>query len=140
MAGEFVENAEIVTTIFGKWPSFHDAEVVSMRISREGTDGPLLEAGVHVFSMTREVDDKGYFKLTHDTLVTLRFTDIQLHNLRGFNGQNVLSNLTIEPFPEGGDEENRVYNVTFGSCYGVEAELICARIVVISAEPYMPED
>lgn len=59
-----IENQELVTEIFGEWPSFHDAEVVSLRLDRQGEgggeDGPTLDAAIHVWRTTEEVDPRGY--------------------------------------------------------------------------------
>lgn len=140
MTVEFIENAEMVTAIFGKWPSFHDAEVVSILLNREGADGPFLEATIHVSQMTSDIDEKGHFRSIHHTLVTLRFTHILLVGLKWFNGQNVLSNLYIEPLTNGDSEERGAFNILFGSSYGVEAEFNCDRIVVVDAAPYAPGD
>src|SRR5689334_12879841 len=92
---ELVSNAHALTQIFGYWPSFHDAEVLTMCLDRAGDDGPSLEARVHVFEMTDQVDDRGFYVLRKHTLVTLRFADILLRNLRWFNHQNSLSGLGI---------------------------------------------
>ena len=35
-----IEYAEAITSIFGYWPSFHDAEVLTMHLDRDGEDGP----------------------------------------------------------------------------------------------------
>src|SRR5579871_2051209 len=73
MAG--IENQEALTRIFGDWPSFHDAEVLSLVLGRHGIEdrpGPTLEARIHVFQMTGEVDERGYFRLGNHTLVVLR--------------------------------------------------------------------
>lgn len=51
-----VENAAALEAIFGRWPSFHDAEVLRVALDRSGDDGPTLELVVHVFVMTGEVD------------------------------------------------------------------------------------
>ena len=140
MESELVENAKALTTIFGEWPSFHDAEVVSMRLDREGTDAPILEATIHVFLMTTDVDAKGFFVLTHHTLVTLRFSNILLRQLRWFNHQNVISDLLIGSSSRTDDSEHRAYDVKFGSCWGVEADLSCDQILVLKAEPFVPKD
>jgi hypothetical protein len=54
-----VENAAALTKIFGKWPTFHDAEVLRIVLDRAGDDGPTIEAQIHVFAMTSRVDDSG---------------------------------------------------------------------------------
>jgi hypothetical protein len=114
------------------WPSFHDAEVLEISLDRRG---PTLEAKIHVFRMTEEIDSRGYFVLTHHTLVTLRFVEIVLQNLRWFNQQNVLSNLYIER-TSGDDAELGDYKVEFGGCWGVEIDLIYAKIVLAGVEPF----
>jgi hypothetical protein len=135
---EFVENASALTSVFGEWPSFHDAEVVSMYLDRAGTDGAALEARIRVFRMTSDVDARGFYVLTHHTLVTLRFTDISLVQLRWFNTQNALSDLLLKPAPPESTEDGRAYHVQFGSNWGVEAELFCNHVSVVGVEPFAP--
>ena len=134
---ELVENAALLTRVFGEWPSFHDAEVLTMHLDRAGADGPVLEACVHVFRMTREVDARGRYGLTHHTKVTLRFVNIVLLQLHGFSHQNSLSGLDIE---EAGlaESHGRRLSVYFGSNSGVEADLLCDRIVIQAVEPFDP--
>ena len=132
-----VENAELLIRTFGEWPSFHDAEVLAMHLDRAGEDGPSLTACIHVFRMTGEIDPDGYYRLTHHTRATLRFTDIVLRQLRWFNGQNSLADLVIEKVDPGSGEERR-FRVGFDANWGVEAEFLCDRVVVESVEPYEP--
>jgi hypothetical protein len=134
---ELVENAALLTRVFGEWPSFHDAEVLTMHLDRAGADGPVLEACVHVFRMTREVDARGRYALTHHTKVTLRFINILLRQLHGFNDQNSLSGLDIEEVGPA-ESHGRRFSVYFGSNSGVEADLLCDRIVIQAAEPFDP--
>ena len=129
---EFVENASALTQVFGEWPSFHDAEVHTMLLDRAGAHGAGLEARVHVFRMTDEVDARGFYVLTHHSLVRLRFDDISLLQLRWFNTQNALSDLLLEPVEPQTNEGGRRYRVRFGSAWGVEAELFCNQIAVTS--------
>ena len=81
--------------VFGYWPSFHDAEVVSIRLDRHGDAGPVLEALVHAFEMTRDVDAGGYFVLRHHVLVHLRFHEVVAPVLYGFNPQNMLYGILL---------------------------------------------
>jgi hypothetical protein len=134
---EFVENAEALTAVFGEWPSFHDAEVLSMHFDRAGSIGPTLDARIHVFRMTSEVDSRGFYVLTHHTLITLRFVNIILLQLHWFSHQNVLSDLLLEP-ARADDADHRRFRAQFGSSCGVEAELLCDRIIVVAVEPYTP--
>ena len=63
-----VDGAELLTVRFGYWPSFHDAEVVRVRFERSGEDSPFMECQIHVFEMTEEVDEEGFYVLRHHTL------------------------------------------------------------------------
>jgi hypothetical protein len=135
---ELVENAALLTRVFGGWPSFHDAEVLTMHLDRAGADGPSLEACVHVFRATGEVGAQGRYVLTHHTKVTLRFVDILLARLRGFDGQNSLWDLDIVEV-DPAESDGRRLSVCFGSNVGVECELLCNRIVVEAVEPFDPE-
>jgi hypothetical protein len=53
-----IERAAELEEVFGQWPSFHDAEVLALRLDRgdDSTDpqsmGPRLEADIYVFELT----------------------------------------------------------------------------------------
>lgn len=136
---DLVTNSRAVTEIFGYWPSFHDAEVLTMHLDRAGDDGPSLEVRIHVFEMTSEVDARGYYVLRKHTLVTLRFADILLSNLRWFNHQNSLSGLRIFQAESDASDGHGIV-VSFGSNHGVEADLTCRRATVVAVEPYEEDD
>lgn len=132
---EFVTNADALVSIFGYWPSFHDAEVLTILLDRAGDDGPTLEARIHVHEMTDEVDARGFYVLIKHTLVTLRFTDVLLRDLRWFNSQNALASLGMEEV-DPSQNEGRHFGVSFDASHGVEADLLCDRIAVTSVEPF----
>lgn len=76
---EFDPNTDIVQAgslarVFGNWPSFHDAEIVWIRLDRGPT--PSLEAAFHLFRMTKDVDESGYYLLKDHTLAVIRFDNI----------------------------------------------------------------
>ena len=129
------ENAQLLTTIFGRWPSFHDAEVLRLVLDRSGPEGPTLEAAIHVFEMTSEVNAKGYYVLKHHTEATLRFTAVNLEGIRWFNQQNVLSDLIVEPL-DPAEHDGLTLRVVMPSTYGVEMELECERAIVASVKPF----
>jgi len=128
-----IENAGALTGIFGEWPWFHDAEIISIRLER-GPERPSLEAVIHVFRMTDDVDDRGFFVLTNHTLVTIRFDGIVLYDFKWFNHQNVIDGLEIGPATNG---EGR-FAVEMPSNAGCEARFDCDAIVVIAAVPFAP--
>jgi hypothetical protein len=60
---------------------------------------------------------------------------VLLRELRWFNQQNSLSGLgfyAVDPTANDG----RGIGASFGANYGVEAELLCSRAIVKSAEPF----
>ena len=54
---DVVKGHEKLTEIFGRWPSFHDSEVISIRLERRGRDKweePVAYVSVHVFEGSRK--------------------------------------------------------------------------------------
>ena len=129
-----IQNAHLLTDIFGYWPTFHDAEVHSVLLEHDQEHGSVLEAKIHVFEMTSEVDDRGYYVLDKHTLVLLRFLGLTDLELCDFNHQNVMFGLGIKDI---GDEANSVsFEVDFDASYGLAASFKCQEITVLSAAAY----
>lgn len=132
---DHITNAAAVTSVFGRWPSFHDAEVLGVELVRRYGDpaGPGLVARIHAFSMTDRVDGRGYFILENHSIVVLRFDGIEALEMDGFNHQNALNRLGIA----GPDPEGR-FEVHLDPAYGVEARFTCRAIEVVSITPGLP--
>ena len=129
-----IVGAEKLTSSFGYWPSFHDAEVVWMRLDRDKTElglGPTLDAMIHAFEMTEEVDAAGYYVLRNHVLVHLRFAGVENLKLDGFNQQNALFGLTISKAEAG----SKNFRVAFDPAWGVGAEFSCTAVAVVSVQP-----
>jgi len=92
-----IHGSHLLTDIFGRWPSFHDAEVISMELCRNltGIAHPTLKTRIHAFEMTSEVNDHGYYVLRNHVLVGFVFRDIDELSMNGFNQQNALWELEI---------------------------------------------
>ncbi len=132
-----IKNAESLVSIFGCWPSFHDAEVIWLRLDRRETslgDGPTLEALIHTFQMTSEVNAAGFFVLQNHTLVHMRFARVVELKMEGFNRQNALFGLTIKDIRPG-QLERIDFEVGFDSSFGLEASFQCHGIEVVNVEP-----
>ena len=126
-----IKNAEWLVSIFGGWPSFHDAEIHSILITRDCDAGPQIEITVHHWEMTNHLDFNGYFILRHHTLSTLRFSEVSDLQLANFNHQNVLFDLEISEFsPETG------FSVSLPSSYGCETAFKCREICVLTTKPF----
>jgi hypothetical protein len=132
-----IRGSEKPLTIFGRWPSFHDAEVIELRLSREaagiGRDRhkrPHLLARIHTWDMTNELDSTGHYVLKNHTLVTLRFSDIRELKLEGFNHQNVILGLTIQP-KEANCSADSKFHVELDPSFGVGASFDCADMEIV---------
>jgi hypothetical protein len=92
------KGVELVTKIFGHWPSFHDAEIKWLRLDVAGSeseDGPTLEFLMHCFEMTNEVSPEGFYVLKNHTSVHFRFHQVRDVKLSGFTKQNAIFSLEI---------------------------------------------
>jgi len=131
------EHSSNLESVFGRWPSFHDAEVLRLSLDRSGEEGPTLDVVVHVFEMTTAIDAKGFYVLKNHTEVTLRFTHVVVSRLQWFNHQNVLSSLEVEELDPAAHEGRR-FRVEMPSSYGLEAEFECRRAIVLNVQLFRP--
>ena len=122
-APDNVPGASELVSWFGYWPSFHDAEVLSIHLNRSGES----TIAVHTRHRTNQVDDRGYFVTTKHVLVTFILEGIQAVQLDDFNHQNVISGLSLEETTAG-------YRLTLHPCFGAQGT-IDAKRVRISIEP-----
>ena len=120
-----IENAGLLTTRFGLWPTFHDAEVISVQLNR---DSVTLTATVYVFLRSGETDDAGFYKRERESIVTLLFVDLEDLELSSFNHQNVLQALLLEP-------EGTKLRVSFVGIYGVQIRFLCSHARVLEVLP-----
>ena len=135
---ENITGAKKVTAVFGHWPSFHDAELLSLRLERsshrDGCHGPTLDALVHAFEMTSEVGADGCYVLRHHVLIHLRFLDVVELEMNGFNHQNALAGLALTDLRDRQMEHVR-WAVRFDGSFGVEASFQCYEVEVVSVTP-----
>jgi hypothetical protein len=133
-----ITGAEQLVAVFGYWPSFHDAEVLWLRLDRcahgDGCYGPMLEVVVHAFEMTSEVGPDGHYVLRHHVLVHLRFLDVVELRLDGFNFQNALMGLTLTDLRDAQMERVR-WAAHLDSAFGVNASFQCYAVEVVSVVP-----
>lgn len=129
-----IRNVELLTDIFGRFPSFHDSEIVRLALERgsRNESGPILTAEVHVFEMTKEVDSQNKFILKNHTLAALRFAGVRDLVIDDFNQQNVVGGLSIESSPNGHE-----FSVAFESLYGADLRFRCGSISVESVQPFL---
>ena len=144
-----IRNSHKITDIFGYWPSFHDAEILELRLKVAdgepwvvGSVSPALEMVIHVFEMTKDLTSEGYFVLTKHTLVRMRFENVEGLELSDFWFQNCIFDLEfgIEPmsYPHGGGPVEgpppSVLLVEIHSSVGLSGKFKCQSAEVVSAE------
>ena len=127
-----VINGNRIVERFGTWPSFHDAEVISVFLSGHRPEQSCCEMVIHAWLMTNRVDARGYYVLEKHSLVTFRFEELIASEFSNFNFQNCLSSLWIE---EELFENEPVLRVQFPTNYGLEGSALCKCVVVKSVEP-----
>jgi len=121
----FIVNAAKVTSIYGGWPTFHDSEVLSVAIDREG---PTLTVRVWTFKVHRnETDARGYYKMSDRSVVLFRFLNFEELSIEGFNIQNVLSAIVFERIDQG-------VRVNMDGIFGASITFRCATVIVDEVE------
>ena len=135
-----IQGSHLLTDIFRRWPSFHDAEVLHIALDRGETQSfsPSLQAKIHVFEMTSQIDAQGKYVLKNHVAVTLRFSDVYELHLEDFNYQNVLQGLNIVDISER-QIEGIKFEVSFDGIFGVSAKFQCNSIRVETVEHYVRE-
>ena len=93
---------------FGYWPTFHDAEIVSLNLNR-GSESSLK---IHAFHTCSELNERGHYKTTKHAVVSFILDDIRDLDLMQFSSQNVISALVLSKLDEG-------YSIELGCCYGL---------------------
>jgi len=97
-----IHNVHLLTDIFGRFPTFHDSEVLRITLDRgeRGSFGPSLEVAIHLFEMTADVDENNKFVLKNHVSVVFRFSEITNLRIDDFNSQNVINELIIDRHSE----------------------------------------
>jgi hypothetical protein len=124
--------------VFGYWPTFHDAEVLRLTLSRErttpGVAAPFIDLDVYAFDTDGTLTPEGYYRLTNEVVVSFRFHEVEAVRLEGFNQQNVLWELTVTP---GSESDGRpVLEVDLPSSFGVEGSFQCRTAEVLTVRPW----
>jgi hypothetical protein len=136
-----IEGSRKLIDIFGYWPSFHDAEITQLDFWRGEVDReqrhyvfPVLSVLLHVWELTNQKHEHGYFILRHHTLTKMRFHDVDEFKMEGFNHQNEILELYMER-RERSKGPSPIFFIEFKPGYGMGASFICARLEVVDAVP-----
>jgi Immunity protein 50 len=77
---------------FGRWPSFHDAEILSVSLNRSRSSC----VRIHAWEMSKEVDAEGYFIPRKHVVVSFLLDGLTDLELNGFSSQNVILGLSVQ--------------------------------------------
>jgi hypothetical protein len=134
-----IPGAQQVIDWFGYWPSFHDAEVVSIILDRSKESRIVLHTWESTARTSRETDSAGRFVLTKHAIVTFllsRFLPdsegITTVDIAFFNEQNVLMEVGIARVQGG-------YELELTGIYGASGKFIASDLRV-ELEPGIPPD
>jgi Immunity protein 50 len=122
-----IEGAGAIIDWFGKWPSFHDAEIVDVYLARARPSWLRL----HFWKMNWEAVDRSGQEA--HAIVTFVFTGITDLELADFSPQNVISSLWARRSAGGG------IRLFFAPCYGL-AGYIEASGIRVELTPGLPDD
>lgn len=124
-----IENYQAILQRFGRWPSFHDAEIHSVWMDRAGADGPYIEMRIHVHTWKAEVDKEGRYIIDQQAMVTMRFSRIESAEIVGFNEQNAIFDMEMQA------DQDRI-KVEVSSSYGCAGSFTCKHIAVRYVEDF----
>ncbi len=124
-----IENYLALSQKFEGWPSFHDSEIHSLLLDRNGPDGPYIEMRIHVFTTKPDVDSEGRYIFDKQAIVTMRFSHVESEEITGFNEQNVIFDLDMRI----GED---AIEVEISSSYGCAASFMCEHIAIKSVEDF----
>lgn len=130
-----IPGATDITSWFGYWPDFHDAEVVSINLDRSKESRVV----VHAWETIGETDAKGYYVRRKHATITFVFEGFPVDSegitktrIDFFNQQNVLSWLAVEKTPQG-------YRLDLRGIYGIDGSILASQMRAELA-PGIPPD
>ena len=104
---------------FGYWPSFHDAEIMSLHLNRHGLSFLLI----HTWEMTSKVDERGFYVLEKHVVVEFVLEGVSEMDLCDFNHQNVILGLSLE-------RKDAEYVLTLDPCYGLGGTISVEKVSI----------
>lgn len=127
-----VAHAERLLEAFGYWHSFHDAEVHRAVLDRGGAEErPSITLLINVYDSSGALDERGYYDVRVNVMVTLKFSDVDDMELGDLGAQNVINELRLEPQPAG-----RIA-VELAPCFGLNGVFTCGTVEVLEVAPYV---
>ena len=127
----YIRNNKAVVDLYGTWPLFHDANVLTY--ANPSPEGQSLTLTLHTWQMTNEVDSKGYFVLQNHALVSFRFDGLFEVDMKAFYAGNILYGMEIFPIGDGSS-----FRVVLDSVMDKSGSFSARRGEVVSVIPCNP--
>jgi hypothetical protein len=131
-----IDGAEKLIAVFGGWPSFHDAEIVSFSIERGfplRNGHTLAHLVVNITRHKLEYSDDIHYEqvLKKNLLVKFSLLGVCEMNLLDWNHQNVIESIDVTE-----DESRKTGRIKFDvkSIWGFGGSLRCAAVELASVE------
>lgn len=122
-----ISGAQQLADWFGRFPTFHDAEILELHLSRSG----ISWLKIHTWKMSAVINSSNEYINEKDVVVTIKLRDVSDIDLSGFNHQNVIFSLQISPVDDG-------IKLELEPCFGMAGKIIAAQIE-IEIEPFSSE-
>ena len=114
-----IDGALKVVDRFGYWPSFHDAEILRIELTRNG----LSTVEVYCYEGSRQKGQGSEFVITKDAIILFLIEGISDLKLEGFSHQNVIFDFVITVVPDG-------FRLELEDTFGIGGYLECANLKV----------
>lgn len=126
---DLIAGTEKVISIFGYWPSFHDAEVISFSVSRAFPGMASVNSAaltVHVRDYKQVGAGTSSYELVccKSILIELVFHDVHNLSLSEFNHQNVIDSISLNYL------DGVLIDVEVESVWGFGGVIQCKRVEV----------
>jgi hypothetical protein len=128
-----IEGADEVVNWFGYWPTFHDAEVLSIILDR----GTGARVALHVFKRGSDLDSEGSYMTSKHAVITFTLNGFPLDaqgvvntRIEYLNHQNVVAEAAVHTLLHG-------YALIVHGVFGVTAQ-ICGESISVSVQPGRP--
>ena len=124
-----IPGSEKVKSIFGLWPVFHDAEIVSFLLERNKEPKATLK--LNYWQTETEYSDDIHYEYVkkNNFIITFLFSGLSDSNISGFNHQNVIDELRFT-------KKGHNILVEFDSIFGAGGCLVCKNAEITKIQPY----
>lgn len=140
-ATTYITGHEKVIALFGDWPTFHDAEVLSLSLERAfpvqtGVSLVRIKVVVRRYEAAHVGTAEFHMAMKCGAIVTFVFHGVSDAELEGFNYQNVINSLQVSP----SEDEKKRLKVEIESIWGLGGIFLCDRAEVENVEELLRDE